>query len=77
VPIEGLIAKSTADLRLSLDSAIAQSELQSRLIAERSTRPKLNKNDFFTFSLIFGFSPNLRLRVGLSEKVKSPIVVIT
>ena len=58
-------AKSAGEFRLALDSAIAQSEVWSRLIAERSLRP--NENSDFTFLLTFGLSPNL----GLGDDILS------
>jgi len=53
--------------QLALDLAIAQSEVQSQLNAQRIAETK-RKNDF-TFWLIFGLSPNLGLSETLNEKL--------
>ena len=58
-------AKSTGEL--TLDSAIAQSEVWSQRNAERIAESKRKKD--FTFWLIFGLSPNLGLSESLSEKL--------
>ena len=69
-------AKSTGEL-ISLDSAIAQSEVWFQRNAEVNRSVQTKKNDFI-FWLIFGLSPNLGLSEKLSErliqKVKRPIV---
>jgi len=59
-------AKSTGEL-ISLDSAIAQSEVWSQQNAQLIAQSK-RKNDF-TFWLIFGVSPNLGLIETLSERL--------
>jgi len=62
-------AKSTGEL-ISFgfsNLAIAQSEVQSQLNAQRIAETK-RKNDF-TFWLIFGLSPNLGLSETLNEKL--------
>jgi len=53
---------------LALDSEIAQSGVWSPRNDQRIAKSK-QKNDF-TFWLIFGLSPNLRLSERLIQKVK-------
>ena len=50
----------------------------SQLMAERSLSPTEKKDNYFTFWLIFGLSPNLELSGSLkdSQEVTWPIVAL-
>jgi len=62
-----LHAESTGDFRLTLVSAITQSERWSQLVTVTIVKTELSLT--FTFWLIFGLSQNLVLRDSLGERL--------
>jgi len=63
---------STGEFRLGLNSA--QSKVWSEQIAKRSLKP--SEKMTFTFWLIFGLSPDLRLGDSLSERLSQQVIMM-
>jgi len=67
-----LQSESAGECRLGLNSA--QSKVWSELIAKRSLKP--SEKMTFTFWLIFGLSPDLRLGDSLSERLSQQVIMM-